>query len=491
MSHSRFIRCPHCRLPHDARIEVCPTTGRSLQPATMRMDVSGRASAPPPEPVVPRAPRSAPASDKSTRAVNQELVGHRLGGGRYIVRRLLGEGGMGTVYEAEHVGLGRLVAIKVLNPTQARKKVAVQRFQQEARAAGAIGHPNICEVYDLGTLDDGCPYLVMEKLTGRTLADRLNEEGALPFLDVLDILAQVLLGLSAAHEKGIVHRDIKPENIFLARRSGLPDIAKLLDFGVSKMIVRGLGDEEMSLTRTGMVMGTPYYMSPEQARGDRNLDARVDIYACGVMLYEVLTGRRPFTAPNYNALLLSIIQTTPRPARELRPHLPVGFEMLLGRSMARSRNDRYPTAFDFHRDVVNFRDQLAAVPPPPTREEKERARISRPVSMPSRPAEELPRLPAPSSSSFKAAPEEVTRLHVSRAPGGASRQQGGGADFDDLPTQIHRPAEPSRPAPRGKPRAASKSADWDAPTIARLDQQLGGQPLDPDSTVRREPRRRR
>ncbi len=489
MSHSRFIRCPHCRMPHDARAEVCPTTGRPLGPATVRME-GGRASAPPPEPSAPRPPKSAPAVDKPTRAVNLELVGRRLGNGRYIVRRLLGEGGMGTVYEAEHVGLGRLVAIKVLNPTQAKKKVAVQRFQQEARAAGAIGHPNICEVYDLGTLDDGCPYLVMEKLTGRTLAERLHEEGALPFLDILDILAQVLLGLMAAHEKGIVHRDIKPENIFLARRSGLPDIAKLLDFGVSKMVIRGLGAEDMSLTRTGMVMGTPYYMSPEQARGDRNLDARVDVYACGVMLYEVLTGRRPFTAANYNALLISIIQTTPRPARELRPHLPVGFEMLLTRSMARSRSDRYPTAADFHRDVVTFREQLAALPPPPTREEKERARISRPANPPSAPADELPRLHPPSSSSFPAAAEDaVTRFNVARQPP-RSRPAGEGLDFDDLPTQIHRPApEPSRPRSHRK-RAVPDVTDWDAaPTVARNDAlEL---PLDPDSTVRRDRRPRR
>ena len=202
---------------------------------------------------------------------------------------------MGTVYEAEHLGLGRAVAVKVLNPSQAKKRVAVKRFQQEARAAGAIGHPNICEVYDLGLLDDGSPYLVMEKLIGTTLADRISREGGLPFDEIADVMIQVLSGLIAAHDKGIVHRDIKPENIFLARRVGCPPIVKILDFGVSKMMPQFQGgDEQLDLTRTGMVMGTPYYMSPEQARGERNLDGRVDVYACGVMMYEAIVGKRPF-----------------------------------------------------------------------------------------------------------------------------------------------------------------------------------------------------
>jgi serine/threonine protein kinase len=287
-------------------------------------------------------------------------------GGKYYVRSVLGEGGMGTVFEAEHLTLGRSVAVKVLHPKQARKKNAVRRFHQEARAAGAIGHPNICEVYDLGTLDDNSPYLVMERLVGETLADRIASEGGLPFDDTIDILIQVLSGLVAAHEKGIVHRDIKPENVFLTRRVGCPPVVKLLDFGVSKMIVQpldgGRRDEETDLTRTGMVMGTPYYMAPEQARGDRNLDARVDLYACGVMFYEALTGRRPFTAANYQALLLQILSTTPRPARDLRPALPGGFDAVLDKAMARSRDDRYRTAADMQRDLQALRDRHLVAP---------------------------------------------------------------------------------------------------------------------------------
>jgi serine/threonine protein kinase len=367
----RFFRCVHCGLPHDMMQTVCPATGRSIDrrryntssiPA--QREVAGGAAPPPssqppgspPLPALP--PQAKPFSSIPPRQAHRDLIGKTIGG-KYLVRSVLGEGGMGAVYEAENTALGRSVAVKVLHPAQARKKVAVKRFHQEARSAGAIGHPNICEVYDLGTLDDGSPYLVMERLVGETLADRIQSEGGLPFDDVIDIVTQVLSGLVAAHEKGIVHRDIKPENIFLTKRVGCPPVAKLLDFGVSKMIspLPNEKEEDLDLTRTGMVMGTPFYMSPEQARGDRNLDARVDLYACGVILYEALTGRRPFTAANYNALLLQILTTSARPARELRPALPQGFDEVLEKALARSRDDRFQSAAAFQRELQSLRDR--------------------------------------------------------------------------------------------------------------------------------------
>jgi serine/threonine-protein kinase len=318
----------------------------------------------------------------------RELVGHTVGG-RYRVRGVLGEGGMGTVYDAEHLGLSRQVAIKVLSPAQSKKRVAVKRFQQEARAAGAIGHPNICEVYDLGLLEDGSPYLVMEKLVGETLAERIAKEGGLPFSLVVEVVVQVLSGLVAAHEKGIVHRDIKPENIFLARRSGLPPIIKVLDFGVSKMLPEFQTGEDFDLTRTGMVMGTPYYMSPEQARGERNLDGRVDVYACGVVMYEAIVGKRPFLAPNYNALLLAIINSMPRPVREYRANTPPELEAIVMRAMSKNRDDRYPSAKHFLRDLAvpvalpsatpsqaKLAEASASrLPAPPTAEERRRAPV--------------------------------------------------------------------------------------------------------------------
>jgi serine/threonine protein kinase len=385
-------------MPHDAAERVCPTTGRRIEPPAAATGARSRMSELPPperrpEPLgfdptknriaererVSELQRPATGTLQPTRNLQTDLIGRTVSD-RYLVKGVLGEGGMGTVYEAEHLGLGRAVAIKVLNPSQAKKRVAVKRFQQEARAAGAIGHPNICEVYDLGLLDDGSPYLIMEKLIGTTLADRISREGGLPFDELADVMIQVLSGLIAAHDKGIVHRDIKPENIFLARRVGCAPIVKILDFGVSKMMPQFQGgDEQLDLTRTGMVMGTPYYMSPEQARGERNLDGRVDVYACGVMMYEAIVGKRPFLAPNYNALLLSIINTTPRPIRELRPATPPALDAIVQRSMAKARDDRYPSANAVLRDIQALPIAAAAqanrVPSPPTPEERMRAPV--------------------------------------------------------------------------------------------------------------------
>ncbi len=341
----RFIRCPHCQLPHAVELESCPTTAKPIR------SKASPSSGPP--------PLGAPGS--SAPPPSRPAVSHLMGktiGGRYRIRGVLGEGGMGTVFEAEHIALGRSVAVKVLHATHTTKKDSIRRFHQEARAAGAIGHPNICGVIDLGTLDDGSPYIVMERLQGETLADRVSSEGGLPFDDVIDILIQVLSGLVAAHEQHIVHRDIKPENIFLTRRVGCPPLVKVLDFGVSKMTgARGAAarPEDLALTRTGMVMGTPYYMAPEQARGERDLDARVDLYACGVILYEALTGRRPFVALNYNALLMQILTATPRAASQIRPALPEGFDEVIEKAMARRREDRYATATDFQTDLIVLR----------------------------------------------------------------------------------------------------------------------------------------
>lgn len=336
----RFIRCPHCHFPHDSRERICPETGQAIPEGAgdnVKSAAQGGASK---------------ASRLDTSHKGLDLIGKTIGG-RYVLKGALGSGGMGTVFEGEHIGLGRPVAIKVLNPAQAKKAVAVQRFQQEARTAGAIGHPNICEVYDLGSLDDKSPYLVMEKLEGVTLSSRIQGREGLAPAECIDIMLQVLAGLSAAHDKGIVHRDIKPENIFLAQRLGATaSIAKILDFGVSKVVnPTGVLGDDLNLTRTGMVMGTPYYMSPEQARGDRNLDARVDLYACGVMLYEMLTGKRPFIAPNYNALLLQIIHKEPRPLRSVRPTVPEGFDAIIERAMKKDRVARYQTAQDFIREL--------------------------------------------------------------------------------------------------------------------------------------------
>jgi serine/threonine protein kinase len=455
----RFIRCAHCGMPHDVLQAFCPATGKAMERSHRRSEhvvAAPKVPSVPPPPMqssIPPPQRDIPTAPPS-RAGGRNLIGKKISD-KYIVRAVLGEGGMGTVFEAEHIAIGRSVAVKVLHPQQARKKDAVRRFHQEARAAGAIGHPNICEVYDLGLLDDGSPYLVMERLVGETLADRIASEGGLPFEDVIDVLTQVLSGLVAAHEKRIVHRDIKPENVFLTKRVGCPPVAKLLDFGVSKMIgpmFSGEREEDLDLTRTGMVMGTPYYMSPEQARGDRNLDARVDLYACGVILYEALTGRRPFMAANYNALLLQILTSRPRPARELRPALPSGFDAVLDKSLARSRDDRYQTAADFQRDLQTLRDKYTQA--------SNAAPIAAAVS-------ELARMPAPKIPAASSAQGPARARSAPRAPTPPN--------LDTVPPPpvaprhaVPRPAQPAREAPPSPPSSASRVPEA-APSSSSVD----------------------
>ena len=353
---------------HESSIAVCPIAHVPIL-RTTRSHPGGMASVKPgsartgsavkPGLVVPRpggGELGVMPPGSTSRFTRRSLIGQTVDG-KYRVICVLGEGGMGTVFEAEHTAIGRLVAMKVLHPAQATKSVAVKRFHQEARAAGGIGHPNICEVFDFGMLSDGSPYLVMERLRGETVAARISVEGGLPIDEVLESVTQVLSGLAAAHSRGILHRDIKPENVFLAERPGYPPIAKLLDFGVSKVVAGTANDwdDETDLTKTGMVMGTPYYMSPEQARGERNLDGRLDLYAVGVLLYEALTGKRPFSAKNYNALLVHILSGTAAPPRSLRPSIPEELERIVLKAMSKNREDRFAHAAEFSRALAGVR----------------------------------------------------------------------------------------------------------------------------------------
>src|SRR6187401_2004204 len=215
---------------------------------------------------------------------------------KYRIVRLIGEGGMGAVYEGENTRIRRRVAIKVLHGNVAGMADAVARFEREAQAAGRIGSEHIVEVLDLGALPDGDRYLVMEYLDGDGLGTRIKNRTHLTPAELCPIAFQLMEGLAAAHGAGIIHRDLKPDNVFLLRsRHGKQDFVKLLDFGISKFSALS-GDSGFSMTRTGAVMGTPYYMAPEQAKGSRELDHRVDIYATGVILYEALTGQVPFNA---------------------------------------------------------------------------------------------------------------------------------------------------------------------------------------------------
>ncbi|WP_437608130.1 serine/threonine-protein kinase [Sorangium sp. So ce834] len=295
-----------------------------------------------------------PRGDAASAWSGRSLLGHVIGD-KYGVTAIIGEGGMGAVYEAEHLQIGRLVAVKVMHPRETQQREAISRLEHEARVAGRIGHPNICEVYDMGWLPDGSPYLVMERLHGETLAQRIERYGVMPPSELVDIMLQVLSALVTAHERGIVHRDLKPENIFLSERAGMLPVAKLLDFGISQASDM---DGTLDLTRTGMVMGTPYYMAPEQARGDIELDHRLDLWAVGVILYEALTGQRPFVARNYNALLVQILTLWHRPVTELDPTIPPGLSRLVDRALAKERDERFQSAREFQEALRRFKNQV-------------------------------------------------------------------------------------------------------------------------------------
>lgn len=332
-------------------VSSCPNCGAAHPPGTRGCPGATAGSAPAPS-SAQQAPASAPAPGAPRTTAARSLVG-RVIGDKYGVIELIGQGGMGAVYEAEHLSIGRIVAVKVLHPHQAKKSEAVARLAHEARVVSSIGHPNICEIYDMGRLDDGTPYLVMERLRGSTLADRIRAEGRLDPRVVIEVAIQILSALQAAHDKGVIHRDMKPENIFLSSRPGLAPIAKLLDFGVSK--AENVEDSRLKMTRTGMVVGTPYYMAPEQALGDRPLDHRVDIWGVGMVLYESLAGRRPFEGKNYNALLARIVTNPHVSLLEVRPDLPRALGPIVDRALSKNRDGRFGSAREFQSALADFR----------------------------------------------------------------------------------------------------------------------------------------
>ena len=271
-------------------------------------------------------------------------------GGKYRLVRLLGAGGMGEVYEAQHELIGRRFAIKFLHPQLASNSEVVARLQREAQAAGGLENENIAAVVDAGTADDGAPYLVMEYLDGEDLAHLLMRGGALPLSRAMFIMIQACRGLAAAHSRGIVHRDLKPENLYICRRNDASDLVKVLDFGIAKLHT----GRSTSLTQTGTTMGTPYYMSLEQARGAKDVDHRTDIYALGVILYEMLGGAKPHPGESYNAILYHVLTQEPAPLDSMRPDLPPGVSAIIQKAMAREPGDRYASVAEFMEALIPF-----------------------------------------------------------------------------------------------------------------------------------------
>jgi serine/threonine-protein kinase len=270
--------------------------------------------------------------------------------GPYEIVQSLGSGGMAAVYEARHAGLGKRVAIKMLHAHLAARSVAAERFVREGRAASSIRHPNVVEVFEIGVHEE-IPYLVMELLEGEDLAKRLLSRGFLPPSEAVDILLPTASAVAAAHAAGVIHRDLKPRNVFLAyeRRSGVRP--KVLDFGISKV---SWGDEGVELTESETLLGTLEYMSPEQARCAKNASERSDQYALGVVLYECITGQKPFAGSSTYELLHSIVTAPFATPRSLRGDVPPELEAAILRAMHRDPDARFPSVQAFGRAVLRF-----------------------------------------------------------------------------------------------------------------------------------------
>ena len=259
--------------------------------------------------------------------------------GRYQIHKRLGEGGMGRVYEAEHLQLGRSVAVKVMRKKYAEQKAMVERFRLEARSASMIGHPNVVQVFDYGTTEAGEGFIVMELLKGAPLSEVIKQQGPMELGRVLSILGEVATALRAAHECGVIHRDLKPANIFLIRvNADERERVRVLDFGMAKLI--DLGDDRGGLTAAGEILGTPEYMAPEQAVGGE-VDRRVDIYALGCVAYEMWTGAPPFSGPNYVTVLAKHMDERAPRISDVRD-APPALDQLVARALSKSPSDRPP-----------------------------------------------------------------------------------------------------------------------------------------------------
>lgn len=290
---------------------------------------------------------------------------------RYEVERWIGGGGMGAVYLARHAMLQHRVALKLLHPSIAQRGDILERFLREARATASLGNRHIVRVHDCAVTPEGTAFIAMEKLDGESLQSLLDRETKVEPARAVEIVLQVLEGLGEAHAAGIVHRDMKPGNVFLTRPEAAPEFATILDFGISKMRSGNVA----ALTQTGTVMGTPHYMAPEQIWNAKDIDHRADLYAVGVMLYEMLAGRLPYEANNTAELLVKACTTEPIPLRDLATALPPPLVQVVDRAMARDPGQRYQSAGEFAAALRAARDAISrpstphatawAPPPPP------------------------------------------------------------------------------------------------------------------------------
>ena len=327
--------CPVCATQYADDVRFCPNDGQTL-----------RSSGP-----------------------TEDLVGQVIAD-RYHVVKKLGEGGMGQVYLAEHVKMGRRSAIKVMNPSMVHDPDAVARFNREAANASRITHPNVCAIYDFGETPEGLIYLAMEFIEGEPLTNVLTRDRALPLERAAGIFLQVAEALQAAHDLSLVHRDLKPDNIMLTRARDGSDVVKVVDFGIAKVVGK---DDSQKVTKTGLVMGTPEFMSPEQLSGDR-LDGRSDVYSLALVLFKMLTGTLPFEGATVQDTMIKRLTDEPASLADARPDLrfPPGLQATIDAALARRPADRYQSAAKFADDVAAVLGaprggRASPMPLPPTR----------------------------------------------------------------------------------------------------------------------------
>jgi serine/threonine-protein kinase len=375
-----FVSCPTCHAQLDANARFCPKDGTTIRPDSVLIDVravAGTIERPPPPPAPPPASRGAEAfkatvamqpkrkrrtSTATTDPASDALIGKLLDG-RYRVRGRLGQGGVGAVYDAEHVQMKKQVAVKVLHPLYASTDEFRKRFEREARAASRLSHPSIVQVTDFGRVntvepDDpklaGIPYLVMEFVKGQVLLDRLIEGPPIAPAEAVVIARDTLGALQHAHELGIVHRDIKPANIMVVSGEGTGSRVKLLDFGLAKELLAEGDAPDAPLTQAGMVFGTPGYLSPEQAAG-RKIDARADLYSVGVLLFEMSCNRRLFEREDPLDAVRDHLHTPPPDPRSINAEISPPLSKVILKALEKDRTKRFD-------DANAFAAALAACP---------------------------------------------------------------------------------------------------------------------------------
>ncbi len=284
-------------------------------------------------------------------------------GDKYVILRVLGEGGMGIVYEAEHTRLGQRVAIKMLRDSVREQDDVVKRFDREARAAARLKGNHVAHVKDVDVLDDGTPYMVMEYLDGHDLGDEIDQRGSLPIEEAVRIGLETCSAMAEAHAMGVVHRDLKPSNLYLAENDDGTYTTKVLDFGISKLIL----EQDTNVTMTRSSLGTPMYMSPEQIRSARAVDARTDVWSLGVILYEMLTGSTPFDGENATAVIASVTADPIQPVSERRHDVPPGLEVVVMKALEKVPEKRYASIVDFAEALAMYAADPGAWAPPSIR----------------------------------------------------------------------------------------------------------------------------